>query len=155
MDRRVQSHRLLVAAERASDLTRQLLAYYGRGQLVMSRIKLNRLIIVRTLLIDVLEAWGFRVFTAADGASGVALYSAHASCIGLVLLDLSMPGQSSTETFRQLRAFDPHVRIALSSGYDAADVAARFPEMSISGFRQKPYHLPELIDAVDRYLTAD
>ena len=111
--------------------------------------------VVRMVLTDVLEAWGYHVLCAADGASGMALYREHATSIGLVLLDLSMPGQSSPETFRQLRAFDPQVRIALSSGYDASDVAARFAGLSFSGFLQKPYQLQVLIDAVERYLAAN
>jgi PAS domain S-box-containing protein len=103
---------------------------------------------VREALVDILEASGLRVLTAEDGAAGVALYAGQAAEIGLIVLDLSMPGQSGEETFKQLRALNPQVRILVSSGYDGSEVAARFTGLSFTGFLQKPYSRETLTQAV-------
>ncbi len=65
-----------------------------------------------------------------------------------------MPGQSGEETFKQLRALNPEVRILVSSGYDGSEVAARFTGLSFTGFLQKPYSRETLTQAVWRHLPA-
>jgi CheY-like chemotaxis protein len=72
-----------------------------------------------------------------------------------VLLDLSMPGMSGEETFRQLRALDSEVRIILSSGYDEGEVSARFAGQGLTGFVQKPYDVARLTAAIRQHLAAE
>ncbi len=67
--------------------------------------------VVRTALDDMLVSEGMRVLMAADGACGVALYRQRRAEIGLVVLDLSMPGMSGEETLRELRRVDPRVTV--------------------------------------------
>jgi DNA-binding NarL/FixJ family response regulator len=45
------------------------------------------------------------------------------------------------ETFRELRALDPEVRVVMSSGYTEQDVTSRFAGKGPVGFLQKPYTL--------------
>jgi PAS domain S-box-containing protein len=107
---------------------------------------------VRLAVTDILGDSGLAVITAADGESGVALYRERQAGIQLVLLDLSMPGQSGEETFQQLRALNPQARVILSSGYNQVEVARRFAGSKYSGFIQKPYDDVTLVDAIKRYL---
>jgi nitrogen-specific signal transduction histidine kinase len=110
---------------------------------------------VREAVTDILDLQGVRVLAAADGQAGLALYREHRAAIRLVLLDLSMPGMSGEETFRQLRALDPEVRIILSSGYDKSEVSARFAGQAPTGFVQKPYSVDDLTAAMRQHLEAD
>ena len=60
---------------------------------------------------------GFDTLVAKDGATAIQLFRENGAEIGLVLLDLSMPGLSGEQTFEELRRLDPTVRVLLSSGY--------------------------------------
>ena len=108
---------------------------------------------VREAVTDILELEGIEVVSAADGASGIALYQELQDRINFILLDLSMPGMSGMETLAQLNAIDPAVRVVLSSGYNQRDIAGRFKDYEITGFIQKPYDLVSLLDAVNRFLA--
>ncbi len=107
---------------------------------------------VRAAVTDILENSGLSVITAEDGEAGVGVYRERQAAIDLVVLDLSMPGQSGEETLRQLRELDPQVRVILSSGYDQVEVAQRFADRAYSGFIQKPYDDLTLIGEIKRYL---
>jgi CheY-like chemotaxis protein len=67
---------------------------------------------VRKLL---LERAGYRVLTAQDGSSGLALFKSEP--IHAVVLDYSMPGMHGGEVARQMREAKPHIPILLLSAY--------------------------------------
>ncbi len=108
---------------------------------------------VRNAVVDILELEGLRALTAANGDEGIALYKSHADEIGLVLLDLSMPGKSGRETFEALQQFDPNVRILLSSGFSEADATQGLASPSLVGFLQKPYRLNTLVQQLHKTLN--
>jgi CheY-like chemotaxis protein len=105
---------------------------------------------VREMIGEVLENEGFEVLRAEDGSRGVALFREGRDRIDVVLLDLSMPGLSGEETFRQLREIDPGVRVILSSGYDRDEARGRFGTARPAGFIQKPYRPEELMAEIGR-----
>lgn len=105
---------------------------------------------IRESLIDILEFNGLTVMAADDGARGVALFEQHHNAIGLIILDLLMPGMSGTDTLRQLRRIDPNVTVLLSSGYDEDEIAHIIKGTGIGQtnihFLQKPYSLATVIE---------
>jgi two-component system cell cycle sensor histidine kinase/response regulator CckA len=107
---------------------------------------------VREVIHSVLEVAGFDTLIAKDGNTAVELFRANGAEIGLVLLDLSMPGLSGEQTFEELRRMDPTVRVLLSSGYSEAEATRRFVGRGLAGFIQKPYRPEQLVDAVRRAL---
>lgn len=108
---------------------------------------------VRDAVTDILELEGVSVLTAPDGQAGIALYRQWQTGIGLIMLDLSMPGLNGEETLRELRLVNPQVRVLLSSGYSRDEVAPRFAGQGAVGFIQKPYDAAQLVREVKRYLT--
>ena len=86
-----------------------------------------------------LENYGYRVLLASSGQEAVSLLERHDVGIGLVVLDLTMPGMDGAATFRALRKVRPDLTVILSSGYDEADVASRFHGERFAGFIKKPY----------------
>ena len=108
---------------------------------------------VREAVTDVLELEGLQVLTAPDGAAGVALYGEWQADIGLVLLDLSMPGLTGEETFRELQKVNPGVRVVLSSGYNQAEATRRLTGLELAGFVQKPYDAATLIREIRRQMS--
>jgi len=107
---------------------------------------------VRTVGARMLEWSGFQVLSAADGDEALAVYRQRADTIVCVLLDLTMPGLSGEETFAELRRVRGDVRVVLSSGYDADEVAGRFEGRGPDGFIQKPYTMEALRDVLRRAL---
>jgi CheY-like chemotaxis protein len=63
----------------------------------------------------VLERAGYQVLTAADGPSGLVLFSEHP--VEAVVLDYSMPGMHGGEVAKRMRETKPGVPILLLSAY--------------------------------------
>ena len=92
---------------------------------------------------------GCTVLTAVDGASAMAILQERHADIGLVLLDMTMPGMTTDEIVHGIRALDSTVAILLTSGYASGDAVARMLEDGVvQGFLDKPYTMGELTDKV-------
>jgi PAS domain S-box-containing protein len=72
---------------------------------------------LRSLICEILEDAGYRVFSAADGRSALALVEDHPDPIDLLVTDVVMPGMSGRELAETLRARRPGTRALLISGY--------------------------------------
>ena len=109
--------------------------------------------IVREAVTEILTLEGLEVMSAANGQSGIELYREQAASISLILLDMSMPGLSGQETFRQLQEINPEVSVILSSGYSYPKLAEEFNNGGVVSFLPKPYHVDTLIQTVRAYLS--
>jgi two-component system, cell cycle sensor histidine kinase and response regulator CckA len=109
--------------------------------------------VVRTVTQALLSRSGYTVLTAPDGASALNVLQDHPVGIGLILLDMTMPGMTTGEVVRAIRALDPTVPILLSSGY-TSNGAIRYmlEEGSVQGFLGKPYDLDQLLGKVQELL---
>ena len=92
-----------------------------------------------------LELAGFRVLTAADGHSALALYGEQRDTIDVVLLDMTMPGLDGRDTYRELARIRPDVRVVLTSGYSEQEAFSEWGGQGLAGFLQKPYRVPDLV----------
>ena len=93
-----------------------------------------------------LERAGFRVIMAASGAEALEALERQDLDIGLVLLDLKMPGMSGQETLARIRALRPGLKVVLLTAYDGAEAARLVADrQSVCGFIQKPYTPSELL----------
>jgi CheY-like chemotaxis protein len=110
--------------------------------------------VVREVAAAVLADRGRPVLTAASGTEAAQVLAEHGHDVGLVLLDLTMPGPTAEETVERLRALHPGVAILLTSGYTERAVGERLEELGVAGFLQKPWTTGELGELVDRILEA-
>ncbi len=99
-----------------------------------------------------LEELGCRVLVCPNGATGAACFAREHSAVDVVLLDLTMPEQSGTETLTRLRDVDPGVRVVFTSGFHPQDVADLLREPGVTGFLEKPHRLATLTAALQRAL---
>jgi PAS domain S-box-containing protein len=104
--------------------------------------------VVRRTAKSMLERFGYSVVMAENGKEGVELFRVLADKIAVVLLDMTMPVMSGEETFRELRALRPTVRVILSSGYNEVEAVRRFTGKGLAGFLQKPYSASALAEKV-------
>lgn len=107
---------------------------------------------VRTLGARMLERLGYRVLAAADGEEAVRIYRERAQEIRAVILDLTMPRMNGEETLQALLGMNPQVKVVLASGYNGADMLARYAQKGLVGFIQKPYRVQDLRDALQAAL---
>ncbi len=107
---------------------------------------------VREAAKNILDLHGLNVMTASNGGAGIAMFREHQNEIDVVLLDLSMPGISGEETFRQLKEIRPTVQVILTSGYSESEATAKLTGQDLAGFIQKPYRAEDLTAVVHKHL---
>jgi signal transduction histidine kinase/CheY-like chemotaxis protein len=109
---------------------------------------------VLRVAVRALQQFGFRVLTAEDGATAVALFRERGGEIGCVLCDLTMPRMDGWETLAALRQLAPGLPVILSSGYNEAQAMAGKHEEMPQAFLQKPYQFEALIRAIRQVLPS-
>jgi two-component system cell cycle sensor histidine kinase/response regulator CckA len=103
---------------------------------------------VRDVAKAILHRLGLDVVLAGTGDEAVQRYAADPDNIDLVLLDLTMPGLSGAETFRQLRQIRPDAAVVLMSGYSEEEASSRFVGKGLAGFIEKPFSTQGLVEAI-------
>jgi len=96
-----------------------------------------------------LERYGYTVLKAEAGREGLDVFRRFTSEIGVVILDLTMPGMSGEETLVELTKIRADVKVILSSGYDEVETLRHFAGVAPAGFIQKPYTAAALVSKVN------
>jgi two-component system, cell cycle sensor histidine kinase and response regulator CckA len=109
---------------------------------------------VRMVAGRILEQLGYQVLSAESGLRALEIYRQKRDRIDLVILDMLMPAMGGPETFQELKAIDPGVRVLLSSGYSLDGEAQEVMAAGARGFIQKPYRLAMLSHKVAEILAA-
>ncbi len=91
-----------------------------------------------------LEAKGYRVLSAPDGASALSMYRERQQDIDLVIADMVMPRMSGSELFAHMKEINPTVRVIVSSGYSHDQEGQRMLRHGCLGYLQKPYNIESL-----------
>ena len=101
---------------------------------------------------DVLQSRGYATLEAVTGEDGVRL--AIAKKPDLVLMDIQLPGISSIEALRQVRANPGCARVpvvAFTASVTPTD-RSQISAAGFDGFLSKPINLKEFLDSVKRLL---
>jgi len=91
-----------------------------------------------------LERLGYRVLAAENGEKALELYHNNRGAIGIVVLDLVMPGMDGNAVFQKIREVNSRQRILVVSGYVVDGHAIENTDNGYSGFLQKPFSIKEL-----------
>jgi CheY-like chemotaxis protein len=108
---------------------------------------------VRQITQQTLEAFGYRVTLAADGAEAVAIYAVRASEIAVVLTDMMMPVMDGASTIRVLRKINPAVRVIGASGLAANSQLTQTASLGVKHFLPKPYTAETLLKTLKQILA--
>jgi CheY-like chemotaxis protein len=100
---------------------------------------------VRQITRQTLEAFGYRVITASDGAEATALYAARQHEISVVLTDMMMPIMDGPTTIQVLLRMNPAARIIAASGLNANGMVAKAANAGVKHFLPKPYTAETLL----------
>jgi len=104
---------------------------------------------------ETLEAFGYRVVTASDGAEAIALYASQGKDIAVVVTDMMMPLVDGPRMIRALRRLNPHVKIIPSSGLVSNGQAAMKGDVAVDAFIAKPYTAEKLLKTIHSFLHKD
>jgi len=102
---------------------------------------------------QMLEKLGFSVLTAANGKEAIDIYRNNMDRIGLVVMDMIMPGMGAGDTCEQLQAIDPGIKVLLSSGYGVDQQTSEVLNRGCKGFIQKPFNMQVLSEKIGEILT--
>ena len=66
----------------------------------------------RSIISQTLQAFGYRVLTATDGADAMAVYTEHKNEIAVILTDMMMPVMSGPATIHALKRINPAIKVS-------------------------------------------
>jgi PAS domain S-box-containing protein len=109
---------------------------------------------VRQITQQTLEAFGYRVLIAADGAAAIALYATRQQEINVVLTDMMMPEMDGPAMIQVMMRINPDVRIIAASGLNAGNLVSKASASGVRHFIPKPYTAETLLKTVKESLKA-
>jgi PAS domain S-box-containing protein len=95
-----------------------------------------------------LQNVGYQVWTAADGAEGLAVYGARQGQLDLVITDLVMPKIGGVQLYEAIRRKQQHVKMLFTSGYPVPQIRSQLGEDPAIAFVTKPWTAGELLGEV-------
>jgi PAS domain S-box-containing protein len=103
---------------------------------------------IRTVTGQTLQAFGYRVMTASDGAEALATYASHQDEVAVVLTDMRMPVMAGSAMIEALKRMNPEIKIIAASGLVENGGVAPPPEDKVKYFLTKPYTAGTLLRMV-------
>ncbi len=83
-----------------------------------------------------LEAWGYRVLTAENGAEGLEIFKNENPAI--VITDIKMPGIDGLAVLQRIKDIDPKAGVIVITGHGDSDLAQRALESQAVDCIHKP-----------------
>lgn len=130
----------------AAPAARKVVRGHGNILVVDDEPQLRK--IVREMLTEI----GYGVHACEDGKTALEFYSRRGKEIGLVLLDMMMPGMSGSECFAELKKMNPDVRVLIMSGYTQDGDARGLLEAGAVGFLPKPFDLRSMSAEIKKHI---
>ncbi|MEZ4728827.1 MAG: response regulator [Caldilineaceae bacterium] len=109
---------------------------------------------IREVAADILTDHGFHVMTASSGSEGIEQFRQLQKQVGVVLLDMKMPGMNGKQTYQVLRQIEPNVKVIFMSGYSETEVSTQVGSGQPLPFLSKPYSADLLTHYVRQMLLA-
>ncbi len=98
---------------------------------------------------QMLEKLGFSVLTAKDAREALDVYINNQNDIDFVVLDMILPDKEAADTYHELQAINPAIKVLLSSGYGADQQTNELLSRGCDGFIQKPFNMQSLSDKIE------
>jgi PAS domain S-box-containing protein len=100
---------------------------------------------IREITKETLQAHGYKVMTASDGAEGVAIFAEDEKNIRVVITDIMMPVMDGTAAILAIKRIRPDVKIIAASGLATRGEVTPPRVSNVEGFLTKPYTAESLL----------
>jgi PAS domain S-box-containing protein len=138
-----------VSGEGAKQHSGRLITSRGKGEMVLV---IDDEVSILNITSQTLQAFGYRVLTATDGAKALDIYRENRDEIALVLTDMSMPNMDGATVIRTLMGLNPMAKIIATSGLSIGGNPAPALELGVQHFLPKPYTAATLLKTVGMVL---
>jgi len=142
---KVYLHATEIAPEERKDRSGQVNLPRGNGETVLVVDDEASILIITS---QTLQAFGYRVLTATDGAEAMAVYTQHKDEIAVVLTDTMMPVMDGPAVIHALMQINPAIKIIAASGLNAKGGVAKESAGGVRHFLTKPYTAGTLLKTV-------
>lgn len=95
---------------------------------------------------------GYEIIEASNGKAALELLK-RANEIGLVILDVMLPGVSGTEVLREIKKIDPSLGIIILTGYSSKDVAIDALKGHADDYIEKPLDIDKTNEIIERIMS--
>lgn len=99
-----------------------------------------------------LQRSGYNTLKASNSAEACRVYDDEKDNIDLVVLDVIMPDENGTTTYRRLKRINPDIRVLISTGWGSDRNIEEILSDRHNGFIQKPFKFKEFINKIDAIL---
>ncbi|MGB8355615.1 MAG: PAS domain S-box protein [Chthoniobacteraceae bacterium] len=100
---------------------------------------------ILTITSQTLEAFGYQVLTASNGAAAVAIYAQRQDEIAVVITDMMMPLMDGRATVYAMKEINPVVKIIAASGLNSKADVSTASDAGAKNFLSKPYSAETLL----------
>jgi len=104
--------------------------------------------IVRGFVRAALQAEGYRVFEASDGAEAIHIANLFADTIELLLTDVVLPKKDGKQVAKEVNLLRPETRVLFMSGYHVDTLVRHGALQAGVDFLQKPFSIKALTSKV-------
>jgi len=121
----------------------------GEGELILV---VDDESLIRSVTQRTLEAFGYRVILAADGAQAISQFVLRRSDVALILTDMMMPVMDGSALMGAVHRLDPELPIIAFSGLESSGKVAEASSLGVTHFLPKPYSTVSLLSLIKRVL---
>ena len=100
-----------------------------------------------------LQKIGFNTLKAINPAEACRLYEDKKEHIDIVVLDMLMPDEKGTATYKRLKKMNPIIRVLISSGLEKGGDVDEILNDGQNGFIKKPFKFEEFTCNIDTILS--
>jgi two-component system, cell cycle sensor histidine kinase and response regulator CckA len=142
--------RLPLIGETSSRLVKNTARDLRRGTETILLAEDNEM--VRSIVRNLLEDFGYRVFEAVDGREGLQLFMERKDSIDLVIMDVIMPVMNGKDAYDEMKRLCPELKAIFTSGYTADILNEKGIQKNQLNFLPKPLALDGLLAKVREVL---
>jgi DNA-binding NtrC family response regulator len=101
----------------------------------------------------ILRKIGFNTLKANNSAEAYSLYEDKKEHIDIVVLDMRMPDENGTDTYKRLKRMNPDIRVLISTGSEKDRDVDEILNDGQNGFIKKPFKFDEFTSNVNAILS--
>ena len=109
---------------------------------------------LRVAVTKMLQSFGHTVIEACNGDEAITKFAEHRDKIHLVLMDVIMPGKSGRDTYDELKAIRPDLKIIFTSGYAGDFLSQKLDMEADIHFISKPVAPKTLFEKIRAVLSS-